>query len=99
MSNMRPFGDAGVMETPAPDAGTADGQSQTGTAPAPLLLTASQAAAMVGATERTWRTWHAMGSIPQPIRIGRKTFWRSEDIKAWVAAGCPDRATWEILQR
>jgi predicted DNA-binding transcriptional regulator AlpA len=40
-----------------------------------------------------------MGRIPKPIRIGRKPFWRPEDIKAWVVAGCPDRETWEVLKR
>jgi predicted DNA-binding transcriptional regulator AlpA len=65
----------------------------------PLLLTASEAAAMLRVKERTWRTWDAMGRIPKPIRIGRKPFWRPEDIKAWIAVGCPDRETWEVLKR
>lgn len=64
----------------------------------PLLLTASEAAAMFKASERTWRTWDTMGRIPKPIRIGRKVFWRPEDLKAWVAAGCPDRASWEVMR-
>jgi prophage regulatory protein len=63
-----------------------------------LLLTAAQAAAMLGATARTWRTWHAAGRIPLPIRIGRKTYWRPNDLRAWVAAGCPDRETWAIMR-
>jgi hypothetical protein len=65
----------------------------------PLLLTGAEAAAMLGATARTWRTWDAMGKIPQAIRIGRKPFWRPEELKVWVAAGCPDRETWEIMRQ
>jgi excisionase family DNA binding protein len=65
----------------------------------PLLLTIPEAAAMLRVNERTWRTWLASGRIPQPIRIGRKVFWRPEDLKAWVAAGCPDRETWAVLQQ
>ena len=64
----------------------------------PLLLTAFQAAEMFGAGLRTWRTWQATGRIPQPIRIGRKNFWRSQELRAWVAAGCPDREKWEIVK-
>jgi hypothetical protein len=64
----------------------------------PLLLTAQEAAAMLKVELRTWRTWHASGRIPEPIRIGRKTFWRPEILRAWVAAGCPDRATWAVMR-
>jgi prophage regulatory protein len=82
-------------------AGTADVvECETSPAVTPaLLLTASEAAAMLGATARTWRTWDAMGKIPQAIRIGRKPFWRREELKAWVAAGCPERETWEIMRQ
>lgn len=65
----------------------------------PLLLTIPEAAAMLRVKERTWRTWLASGRIPEPIRIGRKVFWRPDDLKAWVAAGCPDRAKWEVLRK
>ena len=64
----------------------------------PLLLTALQAAEMFGTGLRTWRTWQATGRIPQPIRIGRKVFWRSAELRAWIAAGCPDREMWEIVK-
>jgi hypothetical protein len=69
-----------------------------GAALSPLLLTATEAAAMLKVALRTWRTWHAAGRTPQPIRIGRKTFWRPNDLRAWVAAGCPDRETWAIMR-
>jgi predicted DNA-binding transcriptional regulator AlpA len=64
----------------------------------PLLLTAAQAAALLGRSVRTWRTWDAAGKIPQAIRVGRSAFWRPDELRAWVAAGCPDRATWKALQ-
>lgn len=66
--------------------------------PAPLLLTAQEAAAMCGKALRTWRSWDAAGMIPRPIRIGRSTLWRAEELRAWVAAGCPRRREWETLQ-
>ena len=64
----------------------------------PLLLTALQAAEMFGAGLRTWRTWQATGRIPQPIRIGRKIYWRSDELRAWIAAGSPDRETCENVK-
>ncbi len=62
---------------------------------APLLLQAAEAAALCGKSLRTWRSWDAGGLIPRPVRIGRSTLWRSDELKAWVAAGCPRRKEWE----
>jgi predicted DNA-binding transcriptional regulator AlpA len=63
--------------------------------PDALLVTAKQAASMVGKFLRTWRTWDAAGCIPRPVRIGRSTLWRADELREWVAAGCPRRAEWE----
>lgn len=60
-----------------------------------LLLTAKQAAALCGKSLRTWRTWDSAGWIPQPVRIGRSTLWRADELRAWVDAGCPRREEWE----
>jgi hypothetical protein len=64
----------------------------------PLLLTAAQAAALCNTSLRTWRTWDRTGKIPQPVCITRRIFWRPAELKAWVAAGCPDRLTWEAIR-
>ena len=66
--------------------------------PDPLLVTAKQAAAMCGKSLRTWRTWDAAGWIPRPVRIGRSTLWRVDELQEWVAAGCPRREEWEARQ-
>jgi prophage regulatory protein len=65
------------------------------TVAAPLLLNATSAAATCGKSLRTWRSWDAAGLIPRPIRIGRSTLWRADELRAWVAAGCPRRQEWE----
>ena len=65
----------------------------------PLLLRAAQAAAVCGVSVRTWRTWGTLGKIPRPIYIGRTPFWRPEELKAWVAAGCPDRDRWDAMRQ
>jgi len=66
--------------------------------PTLLLLRTESAAAMCDVSARTWRTWDAAGKVPMPVRIGRVPFWRVEELKAWIAAGCPDRVTWQIMQ-
>lgn len=71
------------------------GLAEVGDGRSPLLLTAKQAAAMCGKSLRTWRTWDAAGWIPRPVRIGRSTLWRADELREWVAAGCPRRAEWE----
>jgi predicted DNA-binding transcriptional regulator AlpA len=63
-----------------------------------LLLRARQAAALLNTSERTWRTWNATGKIPRPMHIGRGVYWRPDELKAWIAAGCPDRVTWEAIR-
>jgi predicted DNA-binding transcriptional regulator AlpA len=57
-----------------------------------LLLTAKQAAPMCGKSLRTWRTWDAAGWIPRPVRIGRSTLWRADELREWVAAGSYSRS-------
>jgi predicted DNA-binding transcriptional regulator AlpA len=64
----------------------------------PLLLRAADAASRCGISVRTWRTWDAAGKVPAAVRIGRATFWRASELHAWVAAGCPNRITWQSMQ-
>jgi predicted DNA-binding transcriptional regulator AlpA len=63
-----------------------------------LVLTAAEAAEMFQKSVRTWRNWDITGKIPKPMRIGRSIYWQPEELKAWVAAGCPDRETWEAMR-
>jgi predicted DNA-binding transcriptional regulator AlpA len=62
---------------------------------AKLLLTASEAAKLCGKSLRTWRSWDAAARIPRPIRIARSLLWRADELRAWVAEGCPRRDIWE----
>lgn len=63
-----------------------------------LLVAAKSAGAMCSKSLRTWRTWDSAGLIPRPVRIGRSTLWSVDELKAWIAAGCPRRAEWEARQ-
>lgn len=64
-----------------------------------LLLTARQASKRCAKSLRTWRSWDSAGWIPRPVRIGRSTLWRADELRAWIAAGCPRRADWKYFPR
>lgn len=85
---------ATMRRLPVPE-GSGELETMTDQGPAALLLTAKQAASMCGKSLRTWRTWDSAGWIPKPIRIGRSTLWRLDELREWVSAGCPRRAEWE----
>jgi len=85
----------GTMRRPPVPEGQGDISEEKDTGLGPLLLTAKQAAAICGKSLRTWRTWDSAGWIPQPVRIGRSTLWRADELREWVAAGCPRRDEWE----
>jgi len=61
----------------------------------PLVADARRLALLLCAGIRTVRTWDAAGKLPTPLRIGGRVVWRVDEIRAWLAAGAPDRATWE----
>jgi predicted DNA-binding transcriptional regulator AlpA len=61
----------------------------------PLVVDARRLARLLCAGIRTVRTWDAAGKLPTPIRIGGRVVWRVAEIRAWLVAGAPDRATWE----
>lgn len=57
----------------------------------PMLATVADIARMTRMSTRTlWRLVSAE-EMPEPLRIGRSVRWRVDEIKAWIAAGCPTR--------
>ena len=42
---------------------------------------------------------NSCGKIPKPIRIGGAVRWDESEISAWLAAGAPDRKTFEAMQQ
>ena len=63
-----------------------------------LLIDARQLADMLQVAVRTIRRWNAQGKIPRPLHIGGSVRWWGEEVRAWIEAGAPDRATWERLR-
>jgi excisionase family DNA binding protein len=56
---------------------------------APKLINAEELARLLDVSERTlWRLLSG-GKLPQPVRIGRNTRWRLEEVSDWIQKGCP----------
>jgi len=59
-----------------------------------LLLSASEAARLCGVSRSLWWGLHSAGKIPLPVKLSGRTLWRCDELRAWVAAGCPSRDRW-----
>jgi predicted DNA-binding transcriptional regulator AlpA len=64
----------------------------------PLVVDAKRLARLLGCGLRTVRSWNAAGRLPKPVRVGRRVFWRTVEICAWIDAGAPSRETWERIK-
>ncbi len=62
------------------------------------LVAAPGAGAMSGVSESGWWRAHASQKVPAPVKIGNRTLWRTQELRGWIAAGCPDRKTWEAMK-
>jgi predicted DNA-binding transcriptional regulator AlpA len=63
-----------------------------------LLIPASAAGAMCARSEASWWRDNAAHRVPSPVRLGGRTLWRVQELREWVAAGCPDRAAWQAMK-
>jgi len=63
----------------------------------PLLLSAVEVAAMLGIGRSHLYGLHASGRLPLPVKLGRRSLWRRDELAAWVQAGCPSRSKWVAL--
>src|SRR5262245_35376515 len=64
-----------------------------------VLLPKKASCAIAGLSDRTWSRLEAAGKVPAPIRVGKAKRWRAQELKDWIEAGCPDRASWEAIRR
>jgi len=64
------------------------------------LLTAKALGQMLSLSKRQIFRLNSCGKIPAPIRIGGSIRWDLErDIRPWLAAGAPDRKTFDAMQQ
>lgn len=56
---------------------------------APKLINAEELARLMQVSQRTlWRLLSGR-RLPEPVRIGRSTRWRLEEVAEWIQKGCP----------
>ncbi len=61
----------------------------------PLLLDANAVAAILSVSRAMVFSMMSTSMLgPLPIRLGKRTLWRYEELAAWVRAGCPRREVW-----
>lgn len=65
----------------------------------PLLLDVAEVAELLGVGRSTLYRLDETGAVPRGVRIGRMRRWSREELRAWIAAGCPPRVRWEDSRR
>jgi excisionase family DNA binding protein len=60
-----------------------------GDAIAPLLMTAKQLAKLLDVSMRSIWRMRSSGQLPLAVRLGGAVRWRVDEIKNWIARGCP----------
>ncbi len=61
------------------------------------LLTAKELGVRLSLSKRQIFRLNSCGKLPKPIRIGGSVRWAESMIAEWLAAGSPDRVTFEAL--
>jgi predicted DNA-binding transcriptional regulator AlpA len=59
------------------------------------LLNAKALGQILALSKRQIFRLNSCGKIPAPIRIGGAVRWSGQEIADWLAAGAPDRETWQ----
>ncbi len=64
-----------------------------------LALSAKNAAILLGISRAQLWKLHASGRLPLPVYLGAKApRWRADELREWLAAGAPDRQTWQRMR-
>ena len=64
-----------------------------------LALSASDLACNLGVSLRHIRRMDSSGKLPRPIKLGASVRWPVAEIEQWLAAGAPDRRTWQAMKQ
>ena len=62
------------------------------------LLSAKMLGDMLSLSKRQIFRLNSCAKIPAPIRIGGAVRWSAQECADWLAAGAPDRSTWEAIK-
>ncbi len=59
-----------------------------------LLLSAGDAAELIGIGRTQFYELHSSGRLPLPLTLGKRKLWRAEELRLWVQADCPSAEKW-----
>ena len=62
------------------------------------LLSAKTVGQKLSLSKRQIFRLSACGKFPKPLKIGGSVRWIASEIENWLAAGAPDRRTWEAMK-
>jgi len=71
--------------------------TNTHTAQTCQLLSVKELGQILSLSKRQIFRLNSCGKIPAPLRIGGAVRWSAQECSAWLAAGAPDRKTWEVI--
>jgi predicted DNA-binding transcriptional regulator AlpA len=65
------------------------GELHAAEASEPCLIAAADLARLLDISTRALWRLRSAGHLPQPVRLGGAVRWRLEEIRKWIADGCP----------
>jgi predicted DNA-binding transcriptional regulator AlpA len=68
----------------------ANHEPETAIAAEQLLITASDLAHLLHISCRTLWRLNSADRVPVPVRLGNSVRWRIDEIRKWIADGCPN---------
>ena len=81
-----------ILASPAPAPAPA---GPPAAAPLPLLVDVREACRLLNIGRSLFFALKSAGRLPDPVHLGRAVRWGREELRAWVAAGCPPREVWK----
>lgn len=66
--------------------------------PTPELVDVDGLAALLSCSKRHAARLDVAGKVPMGVKLGRCKRWIVQEVREWVAAGCPNRTTWEVIK-
>ncbi len=65
----------------------------------PLLLSAAEAARLLGISRSKFYQMHSAGLVPMPLTLGQGSIrWSVDELRLWVKMGCVSRQQWEAIK-
>ena len=62
------------------------------------LLSAKALSKLLQTSVRSIWRYRSSGKLPKPVKIGGAIRWSAQECADWLAAGAPDRRTWESMK-